>query len=185
MCDVFLSATDPGVSNQTNFTFDRVSFKSILGHASILQTGCCSQNVEGNPKPDENATAPKNLFWNLCGQGKGAGREVEAWSSVYIEILLAFTPKSSQQYFSLHSTPWNSPQITKWIFWKMKLHIEDSAIFDGYSACLQIPAWHDSEFWLEARPRKPSLIPHVSAQMRSTEAIAPLGPKIGHHSPLG
>ena len=103
MCDVFLSATDPGVSNQTNFTFDRVSFKSILGHASILQTECCSQNVQGNPKPDENATAPQNLFWNLCGQGKGAGREVEAWSSVYIEILLAFTQNHPNSTF--HCTP--------------------------------------------------------------------------------
>ena len=72
MCDVFLSATDPGVSNQTNFTFDRVSFKSILGHASILQTGCCSQNVQGNPKLEQIQLPPK-IFSGICVD-KGRGR---------------------------------------------------------------------------------------------------------------
>ena len=139
MCDVFLSATDPGVSNQTNFTFDRVSFKSILGHASILQTGCCSQNVQGNPKLEQIQLPPKSFLefaWTREGGGPGGG----SLEFGLHRDLASNHPKSSQQHFSLHSTPRISPQITKWIFWKMKLHIEDSAIFDGYSACLQIPA---------------------------------------------
>ena len=86
------------------------------------------------------SNCPQKSFLEFAWTREGGGPGGGSLEFGLHRDLASNHPKSSQQHFSLHSTPRISPQITKWIFWKMKLHIEDSAIFDGYSACLQIPA---------------------------------------------
>ena len=105
----------------------------------MFQMGRFKQPTAMAGRTSVNPTATQTFFSlrNLCGQGKGAGRELRwqrmqgsGWQS---------TDKHPFATFYLNSLQ-ISPFLTKDVFWKMKLHIEDSAIFDGYSACLQISA---------------------------------------------
>ena len=139
MCDVFLFATDPGASNQTNFTFVRMSFKISFRTGSHVSDGLMQTSYRDGSKGQDESDCSKNFFslkefaWTREGGGpelRWQRMQGSGWQS---------TDKHPFATFYLNSLQ-ISPFLTKDVFWKMKLHIEDSAIFDGYSACLQISA---------------------------------------------
>ena len=107
MCDVFLFATDPGASNQTNFTFVRMSFKISFRTGSHVSDGLMQTSYRDGSKGQDESDCSKNFFslkefaWTREGGGPGGGSLVFGLH----RDLASNHPKSSQQHFSLHSTP--------------------------------------------------------------------------------
>ena len=143
MCDVFLFATDSGADQTKPISLlIGCHSKSIFGQAPMFQMGQCKPPTGMAAGTGINPAATKTFFSlrNLCGQGKGAGREAGARVATRHRDLAGIQPQTSPCHPSPQPTLQISSLVTKDVFWKMKLHIEDSAIFDGYSACLQISA---------------------------------------------
>ena len=97
MCDVFLFATSDSGAHQTKPISLLIGChsKSILGQASMFQMGRFKQPTAMAGRTSVNPTATQTFFSlrNLCGQGKGAGRETRSRVATSAEILLAATPK--------------------------------------------------------------------------------------------
>ena len=143
MCDVFLFATD-SAADQTKPISLLIGChsKSILGQASMFQMGRCKQPTGMAERASMNLAATKTFFffeefvWTREGGGPGG----KSQGGIRRRDLAGIQPQLSPCHPSPQAPLQISSLVTKDVFWKMKLHIEDTAIFDGYSACLQIPA---------------------------------------------
>lgn len=90
MCDVFLFATDPGASNQTNFTFVRMSFKISFRTGSHVSDGLMQTSYRDGSKGQDESDCSKNFFslkeFAWTREGGGPGVKVAADAGIWLAV---------------------------------------------------------------------------------------------------